>query len=200
MRLLIMEGATACLFVYVYLTTSLILELAMGLVLISLLMVIAVYDINHMVIPNEFVLATLVLASVILLAQMGFRIEVNLLVQHLFSGVLAASFYAALWFVSKGRWIGFGDAKLAFPLGLMLLPFEAFSMVVLSFWIGAAISVVLLLLQKLLYSGKKHLRFLPIPLTMKSEVPFAPFLIAAFILVFFQEIQVTALMSYFFQT
>lgn len=199
MRLLWMELFTASLFVYVYLNTSSMLELAVGLPLVSLFVVIAVYDINHMVIPNEFVLAMLGAALVVLISQTGFTFTAPILLQHVLSALLASSFYAALWFVSKGRWIGFGDVKLAIPLGLMLVPFEAFSMVVLSFWVGAGVSIVLLGLQKLLQSGKKHLRFLSIPLTMKSEVPFAPFLIAAFVLVFFQNIQVTALMSYFFQ-
>jgi len=44
--------------------------------------------------------------------------------------------YGGLWFVSKGRWIGFGDAKLAIPLGFILGAPAVFTFVVFSFWIG----------------------------------------------------------------
>mgnify|MGYP003395011521 CR=1 FL=1 len=79
----------------------------------------------------------------------------------------------------------FGDAKLAFPLGVTVGLGGVFSMVVLSFWIGAGVSLILLGLQRLLKRGKPALHFLSSPLTIKSEVPFAPFLILGFLMVQF---------------
>jgi prepilin signal peptidase PulO-like enzyme (type II secretory pathway) len=151
-----------------------------------------------MVIPHEFVFAAFVLALVSLFLETNFSFNVQFLLVHLVAGVGASLFYAALWVVSKGRWIGLGDAKLAFPLGLMLLPQGGFTMVVLSFWIGAGVSIVLLLLQKLFKSGKKHLPFFRIPLTMKSEVPFAPFMLLAFLAVYLLQADVLVLMNRLF--
>ena len=52
-------------------------------------------------------------------------------------------------------------------------------MVVFSFWIGACISLVLLGVERLSKKWKTHLHFLSTPLTIKSEVPFGPFLIVS---------------------
>jgi leader peptidase (prepilin peptidase)/N-methyltransferase len=193
-----MELLTGSLFLTVFLTSTSLISLGLALVLVSLLIVIAVYDIKHMVIPHEFVFAMLAVAVVSLCIQTGLVFDGKLLTAHMVSAFGVSLFYATLWVVSKGRWIGLGDAKLAFPLGLMLMPLGGFSMVVLSFWIGAGVSIVLLLLQKLLKSGKKHLPFLHIPLTMKSEVPFAPFMLLAFLAVYLLQADVLILMTYFF--
>ena len=73
--------------------------------------------------------------------------------------------------------MGLGDAKLALGMGWFLGLVSGVSAVILGFWIGAAISLILLLLQKLNLTGKN--------LTIKSEIPFAPFLILGLLAVFF---------------
>jgi len=197
-RLLFMELLTASLFVYAYLHVGLTLLLPFSFALLAYLIVIAVYDMRHMVIPNEFVIGLFAFAAVYL----GYEVYVTsswmTLLPHIAGAVASSLFYGSLWVISKGRWIGLGDAKLAFPLCMMLTLPEAFSFVVFSFWIGAFISVVILGVQKVLQSGKHHLRILSAPLTMKSEVPFAPFMILAFVIVFFQHHNVLSLMSSFF--
>lgn len=194
-RLLWMELLTACLFVYAYVFAASFLAFLIGIVLLSLLIVIAVYDIDHMVIPHEFVFAAFACALAVVAYQLWPVFDLFALASHAASAAMTFVFYGGLWIVSKGRWIGLGDAKLAAPLALMLTPLEAFSMIVFSFWIGAVVSVAILLIQKLLQSGKHHLPFLRVPLTMKSEVPFAPFMIAAFVLVYFHHVQALTLMS-----
>jgi prepilin signal peptidase PulO-like enzyme (type II secretory pathway) len=197
-RLLFMEILTASLFVYVYLSSPSLLLLAFGLTLVSLLIVIAVYDMRHMVIPNEFVIAVFLCAVGYVGYQAYIASSLVSIIPHVLAGLGATLFYFLLWLVSKGRWIGFGDVKLAFPLGLMLLPFGAFSFVVFSFWIGAFLSILLMLIQKVLEKWKKHVSFLPIPLTMKSEVPFAPFMLIAFVVVFFLHADVLSIIAKLF--
>ena len=71
--------------------------------------------------------------------------------------------------MSKGRWMGFGDAKLALGLGFLLgWPLGLFN-ILFSFWMGAIIGVALLLLSKK---------------SMKSQIPFGPFLAVSAFLVF----------------
>jgi leader peptidase (prepilin peptidase) / N-methyltransferase len=197
-RLFFMEVLTACLFVYVYLSSVSLIELVIGLFLIAMLIVVAVYDIDHMVIPHEFVYVLLGMSLVMLVYASGFAFNMQFILTHAISAVAAFLFYGGLWKFSKGKWIGLGDAKLAIPLGLLLAPGQVFSVIVLSFWIGALVSVGILIVQKFLYSGKHRLPLGGLTLTMKSEVPFAPFLITAFILVYFSNIDVLQIMTGFF--
>jgi prepilin signal peptidase PulO-like enzyme (type II secretory pathway) len=194
-RLLTMELSTSVLFVLAYISAPSWIFFFFSLVLISLLIVVASYDVQHMVIPNEFVIGALGLALFHLALVSSWFTNLDVLVPYIFSAIGASVFYAALWVVSKGTWIGLGDAKLAFPLGLMLHYIDAFSFVVMSFWIGAFVSIAVLLIQRILYSGKHRLPILSVPLTMKSEVPFAPFMIAAFILVYLEHINVLSIMT-----
>lgn len=158
--------------------------LLLSLILVSVLVVVALYDIRHMVIPNVFVYSVSLIAIAILLVQIKSLHNIYTLLPHLYAGCAAFAFYASLWAVSKGRWIGFGDAKLAIPFALIVGPLGTLSFIIYSFWIGASISICILLIQALLKRGQKRLPFLRVPLTIKSEVPFAPFMIMAFILVY----------------
>jgi leader peptidase (prepilin peptidase)/N-methyltransferase len=167
--------------------------------LVSILVVILVYDINHLIIPNSLVALTTVVALLYLLYDWYSGVSLVAIGYHVVAGVAAYGFFAALWKFSEGRWLGYGDAKLAFPLGLLAGIPGVFSMLVLSFWVGTVVSLSVLGYQRLRrYRGQHHLRFLTQPLTMKSEVPFAPFLIIGFLLVFLFGVDVLALISYGF--
>lgn len=158
---------------------------ALYLVLISVLILILVYDMRHTIIPDELTLMVGGVALVFVGYEYFLLQDLRLVLLRLGAGFAAAFFFWGLWYMSKGKWIGFGDAKLALPLGIIVGMGSVFSMVVLSFWIGAAISLTLLGLQKILKQGKTTLHFLAVPITMKSEVPFAPFLILGFLIVHF---------------
>jgi len=93
------------------------------------------------------------------------------------SGPILFLFFYILWVISSGRWIGFGDAKLALGLGWFLGLFSGISAIILSFWIGAAFSLLVILFGKLNLLSKK--------LTIKSEIPFAPFIIIAVFVEYF---------------
>ncbi len=155
---------------------ALLTKLAYLWVIFSLFIVITVYDIRHKIIPDmlAFLFAGLSLLGLIF----GFGPDLNKL--NLLAGVLLPLPFAFLWFVSKGRWIGLGDAKLMIGMGWFLGLFDGISAVILSFWIGSVFGVSLVLLSKFssLFFKDKHF-------TIKSEIPFAPFLIVATIFIFF---------------
>lgn len=159
--------------------------LALYLCFVSICMVIVVYDIRHTIIPDELTILACLVGVTLLGYEYFITKDFISLMFHVVAGLTASFFFWGLWYVSKGRWIGFGDAKLAFPLGMIVGLGGVFSMIVLSFWIGATVSLALLGLQRLLRGGKKSLHFLSTHLTIKSEVPFAPFLILGFFLVQF---------------
>lgn len=178
MRYMLVEVFTGILFValsFVFYSEPVLLVLQ--LLFAAILMVILVYDLRHMIIPDRMVLLLMVTSIAWLLV---FAADMSTLVSHLLAGAGAGVFFGAFWFVSKGRWMGLGDAKLALPLGIVLGPYGTIAVLVLSFWIGAAVGVAMLVLQHLMQTGKTGLPFWRTPLTMKSEIPFAPFLIISF--------------------
>lgn len=131
-----------------------LLTFAYWVVIFSILLAISIYDVRHMIIPNQFVYTFIALAFIFPI-EVGFQYRV-------LSGVGAFAFFAFLWLVSRGRWMGFGDAKLALGIGFLLGPVNTALAVVLSFWFGTLIAIPLLVL------GKKG---------RKSHIPFAPFLV-----------------------
>jgi leader peptidase (prepilin peptidase)/N-methyltransferase len=161
----------------------------------SILVVIAVYDFNHFIIPDTLTIAL----TVVSVGWLGVRFLLgeapSVLGFELLAAILGASFFFVLWAVSRGRWIGFGDVKLAIPLGLVVGSSMVFSFVVFSFWIGAVISLLLIGIAKL-QGGKLGLRFPLFNLTIKSVVPFAPFMIASCIVTVFFHINVLTLFSF----
>jgi len=202
LRYFLVELSTSLLFVSVFSQMSLGILFLFSLILVSLLIVVAVYDIYHMVIPNELVITASVLSVVYFVLAYGFTLDIDILISHAGAALGAFFFYGGLWFVSKGKWIGFGDAKLALPLGFILGIPSVFTFVVFSFWIGAIVSVGLIGIPAIVRAVKGYCSRYPVVnyskyFTMKSEVPFAPFMIVAFLLVYIYNLDVLQLMASF---
>ncbi|MDB5163317.1 MAG: hypothetical protein JWO54_394 [Candidatus Saccharibacteria bacterium] len=80
------------------------------------------------------------------------------------SVAILSGLYAVLYFVSKGRWVGFGDVKLGVGLALILVNWQlAITALFLANFIGCLVVIPLLATKKLKRS---------------SHIPFGPFLIA----------------------
>lgn len=141
----------------------------------SLLLVIAVYDFKHKIIPDMLVILFDVVAffGLFLFSVYGFYVHVPSLGDFL-SGIVIALPFALVWLLSSGTWMGLGDAKLAVGLGWLLGLSRSLSGVVVSFWLGALISIFLIVFSK------KH--------GMKSEIPFAPFLVLGTLIAFLFEL------------
>lgn len=161
----------------------------MQIVTACLMIVIFVYDIRHKIIPNSCVYA-LILISLIGLFVGGvdgaqgfdsFFHSVNL--DRLIAGPLLSIPMVLLWFFSRGRAIGFGDAKLALFMGWSLGLAAGISSIILGIWIGAIVSVAGIAYLKLvkLLRGESAAG----GLAMNSEVPFAPYLIIGFYIALF---------------
>ncbi|MBI4087783.1 prepilin peptidase [Candidatus Kaiserbacteria bacterium] len=170
----------------VYPGLILLLSCAIG----ALLIAIAVYDIRHTIIPDAWAY-TFALAAF----SLGFLAPIAWLSQYnpflfMVSGPLAAVPLFALWAVSRGRWMGFGDVKLALGIGWLLGPLNGIFAVFLAFIIGAVVSLPLLLISsrafRRLVAGFTHTptsQKSVCGFTMKSEIPFGPFLVLSCIIV-----------------
>jgi leader peptidase (prepilin peptidase) / N-methyltransferase len=181
------ESITGLLFALIFLKFMPILDLSPILFtflfayfafIFSILMVIAVYDMRHKMIPDGLVytfsgLSFLMLIPMFILSGYGY---ISLIVAVLSGPILALPF-ALLWYFSGGKWIGFGDAKIALGMGWFLGIAGGVSAVAIGFWIGAIVSVFLLLVSKY---GKSKIK-----ITRNTEIPFAPFLLIGLAIVFF---------------
>lgn len=152
------------------------------MVMFSILVVIFIYDIKHKIIPDDLVYTFAILSLVGMFFDFSvFQLSIPSLMQFLAGPILFIPFFI-LWFISSGRWMGLGDGKLALGIGWFLGLSLGASAVMLSFWIGALVSVALMLFFSLNLRDKR--------ITMKSEIPFGPFLILGLVLVFFFEINI----------
>ncbi len=152
------------------------------LAIASLFIAIFVYDLYHKIIPDPWVFPLVLLAFA---SQLGspFFVGSNSW-WSLFAGPLTAAPLFALWLYSRGAWMGFGDVKLSLAIGWLLGPLYGFVAILFGFVLGAAISVCILLpLPHLIEFARKFgiTRLAPTSpgFTMKSEIPFGPFLIAS---------------------
>lgn len=142
----------------------------------SLLLVIAVYDFKHKIIPDSLALVFGILAFVGIFFFSNYLFYPHIpTVLELLSGLVLALPFAFLWLVSKGTWMGLGDAKLALGLGWLLGFAGILSGAVVAFWSGAIVGLILIVFSK------KH--------GIKSEIPFAPFLVLGVFIAFLFELQ-----------
>ncbi len=153
--------------------------------LLSLLLVISVYDIRHKIIPDVLCLAFAVFALLGLFFIKGDALVVHMpSLSALLAGPALAAPFVLLWVFSRGRLIGLGDGKLALGLGFLLGISAGFAALMLSFWIGAVVGIALLLV----HHAKKG---------MKSEIPFGPFLALGTAIAFFASVNISTILSWF---
>ncbi len=121
------------------------------------LLFILVYDLRHKIIPWGASILLMALA-----AAYAFFAGADAL--WWWAGPTLAAPLALIFLLSRGRAMGLGDPVLEVSLGWLLGLTMGLSALMLSFWLGAGVGIALMLRQK--------------GYTMKSELPFAPFLIA----------------------
>jgi len=142
----------------------------------SLLIVIFVYDLKHYIIPDSIIFSAIGLVFLFWILDFGicnlfgiwcFEFEI---LNPLISGLVAAGLFLFIILVSRGKWMGMGDVKLAFFMGLFLGFPQIIVALFLAFLIGAIIGTGLVLAKKRV---------------LKSEVPFGPFLVTGTFIAFF---------------
>ncbi|MCW9054438.1 MAG: prepilin peptidase [Candidatus Pacebacteria bacterium] len=189
----LVEITTATLFFLIFSKGGPILEVFSMFLVSSLLVVILVYDLRHKIIPDRFVFSFIILAFLSLFIDFANYSLVLPTPSDASAGLLLAFPLWLLWHISSGKWIGLGDAKLFLGIGWLLGLEAGITVFVFSFWIGAAVSLFLLALLKFLRKRKLYFRMKP--LTIKNEIPFAPFIIVSFFIVYFSHISIGNLLG-----
>jgi len=185
----LVEASTAVLFACIGASDLSIPMQIISLIIIALLILITVYDLRHTIIPDEWSYTFAILAFI---SASSFAIGSGWtgIFSLIIAGPLCALPLFALWLISRGRWMGLGDAKLALGIGFLLGQGTGLFAVFFAFVIGAVISVCFLLPYSYVRArfGITRLGAGGAGFTMKSEVPFGPFLIASTLLVWLMTI------------
>jgi len=152
----LVEALGAALGVGVLLTAPNVVELVVWFVAWMTLLFVVVYDFRHMIIPW---------GASGLLAVLGF---IHLATQgasgwEWAAGPILAAPFLLISLISKGTWMGWGDGALELGLGSLLGLSQGATAIFIAAWSGAAVGIVILLFKK--------------GYTMKSELPFGPFLV-----------------------
>ena len=164
----IVEVITTLVFLLVYLKNinNPILFL-IDVLIFSSLIVLSLYDFKHKIIPDFFI-NSFILLSIFRFSYVSFYTTFSLM--DFISPFIFAFIFWFLWFVSKGRLIGFADSKIVFGIGFFLGLSSGLSAIILSFWIGAIFVLIVFLLQKM------NIYNLNVKINRYTEVPFGPFL------------------------
>lgn len=138
------------------------------------MIIIFVYDLKHYIIPDKVIFPAILVAGIWQsVASVLNLIPISYFLTAIYSAFGAALFFLAIVLITKGKGMGAGDIKLAFLMGLILGWPKILVALFLAFFLGAATGLFLIAFKKK---------------TMKSEVPFGPFLITGvFLALFFGE-------------
>lgn len=147
-------------------------------VALATLVVISAYDLRHKIIPDQLSL----LFAIAGLAALGLRafagewpslmpifVSTPRWIDVLAAPILALPL-AGIWYFSKGRAMGLGDAKLVWGAAWFIGLIGGLSALIFAFWFAAIPSLFILITRK----GNMH-----------TEVPFGPFIALAVALVYF---------------
>jgi prepilin signal peptidase PulO-like enzyme (type II secretory pathway) len=172
----LVELLTASLFAALYIwwpvpfNTAQTVIFVLWLALTTGFMALIVYDFRWMLLPDRILYPLGVLAGIIaVIAAATATNPAMAMLNTILAVIVGGGVFYALFQVSKGKWIGGGDVKLGWLLGLVVAtPARAALMIFLAALMGSLASVPLLLTKRLKRS---------------STIPFGPFLIIAAIAV-----------------
>ena len=191
----LVELATAIIFLTLYYNFFTMVNLLQFIFLLAIscfLIIIFVYDLKHYIIPDKVVYPAIGFAFLYQLFRSLEFVNWNLfgiwnlefgILRPILPSILASAFFLAIVLISRGKWMGMGDVKLAFLMGLFLGWPNILVALFLAFLIGAIIGIGLIV------AGKK---------TLKSEVPFGPFLVTGtFLALFWGEKLINYYLNFF---
>lgn len=175
----IIELTTGLLFVSIYMfnTPTNIqqwVQLVILLAVTVLLIAAYIYDSKHMELPEVFMLPAIALGIVYFGLNIFWQGADAIIPQAIALGVFVLA-YVAMWYFSRGKWLGAGDIRLAAIMGLFLNPKQLVVGIFVSYLVGSIYGI-----SVLLKSNKKQ----------GIKVPFGPFLIIGFYFGLFFGIQI----------
>lgn len=149
-------------------TTLEIIHLALWLLAGVMLAILFAYDLRWFLLPNKIVFPLIAVGVLIAGIIVGTSPDVwSSFVNLAFAVLVLSGLYFAIWIVSKGKWIGFGDVKLGLALALLLADYK---LAIVTLFAANLIGCLIVIPGMI--KGK---------LTRTTHVPFGPLLIVGFV-------------------
>lgn len=172
------ELTTGLLFVIAFYSFSNIFDLLVCIFIISLLMIVIVSDLEYYIIPDEVLIFFIVCFIILQLFRVGFietliHIGTGLFLFFVMYGILLLGNY-----LFKKESMGGGDVKLLFIFGLVLDPLIGLFTIFLASFIALPVSFYLYITNK------------------NKIIPFGPFLIIAFLIMYFTKITTPDILTF----
>ena len=141
---------------------------------------IIIYDLKHTIVPFEMASILIGLGVIFTIYR---QVYFGFSWPDTISGLIVALPFGLMYFLSKGKWVGFGDVMLYAAFGFLLgLPMGVTTFFY-SVWLGAFVSLALILVHRKDYN-------------LKSEIPFTPFIIIAGLFVLYTNSDILSLYEF----
>lgn len=138
-------------------------QFGVWVLIIGLFVALIVSDMRWMLLPNRILKSLLVLVIIYqLLSFANGAALAEWLLSPLVAGAVAFGLFYLLYILGKGNWMGGGDVKLVFVLGLLLGITKTAVALFLAFNVAAVISLAMLAMNRY---------------TRKDLIPFGPYLL-----------------------
>lgn len=171
----LVELLTAVLFIgsYYYwpygLETAGVVQFGLWLVILTGFMALTIYDIKWMILPDRIVYPLIGIGLLQVMALGMISSSVEPVTQAAIGIVCTSGLFYVLFQVSKGKWIGGGDVKLAVILGILVGgPLNSALLLFIASLLGCIVSIPLLISKKV----------------KNNRIAFGPFLIIATVIVY----------------
>jgi prepilin signal peptidase PulO-like enzyme (type II secretory pathway) len=168
----IVEVLTAAVFAGIYYHYGLSWSALLLAIILSLLIVIAVYDIIHMEIPDILTYLTIAFALIFIFLGLNEKSMLSLenLIPYGYAILVGGGFLGALVLFSHEKWMGSGDILLGVMMGVLLGMPNVLVGLFSAFVLGSIVGLILI-------ANRKK--------TLKDAVPFGPFLVAGTLIALF---------------
>jgi prepilin signal peptidase PulO-like enzyme (type II secretory pathway) len=179
---------------YSYLGIGKLIALLIPLVITAVFaIIITVYDIRHKLVPFLWFLLMVLFSLVFLIVGYFFGLSFGTFWQFILFhilGLAAVVPFLAIWLFSSGKYIGFADVEIIAWIGFFFGLFSGVIAVITAFYIGAIFALI--------YVGYHRVKGHSYASVKKVQIPFAPFLLFAWLLVLLAQSGIISLFSRLF--
>ena len=150
--------------------------------LFIILGVMALYDRAHSYIPLSFLVSYLTLTFFMYIVRMAEHTTIL----GLLSPIFVALPFLLIWLITRGKGLGFGDIIVFVGVGAFFGSLQGLGVLIISVWIGAIVG----LYYKYVVNRNTKSRG-------TTAIPFVPFIVLSFLVVFFTGIDIMSIAMYF---